>query len=202
MRLDFLFKPRLPHQKLLADLGPGDTAVDCGANVGKITGIMARRGARVFAFEPNPYAFGLLQKKFAGRPNVRCIQKAVWTAAGMTKLFFHEQSSQDEVHWSTGSSIRVDKGNVDKEKFVEVETVDLASFIGELNTPVKLLKIDIEGAECEVVNRLIDQGLQQRIGAVLVEVHDQKMAALKPATDALRDRIQRLGITNIHLDWL
>ena len=44
-------------------LGPGDVAIDCGANLGAITRIMARGGAEVHAFEPNPDAYAVLKAR-------------------------------------------------------------------------------------------------------------------------------------------
>ena len=41
-------------------LGRGDLAIDCGANVGHVTAALARTGAEVHAFEPNPQAFSAL----------------------------------------------------------------------------------------------------------------------------------------------
>ena len=51
----------LPHW--LKNLKAGDIALDCGANVGKITVPMAQTGAAVYAFEPNPHAFAKLKEQ-------------------------------------------------------------------------------------------------------------------------------------------
>ena len=50
-------------QGILSMLKPGDLVLDCGANVGAVTGPLAETGATVHAFEPDPFAFEKLKKK-------------------------------------------------------------------------------------------------------------------------------------------
>lgn len=193
---------RLPYGEAFDRLNKNSIAIDCGANVGKVTARMARQGAAVYAFEPNPHAFAVLRKRFKNNPAVTCIPKAVWTRPDTVKLYFHEQSSQDEVTWSVGSSMVPAKSNIDANKYIDVETVDLPAFIDGLGRSVDILKIDIEGAECEVIEALIDRGTYKKVGLILVETHDHKVPQLKAATDHVRERIANLGIGNIRLDWI
>ena len=192
---------RAERQFRAIPLGPGDIAIDCGANVGEITDHLARAGATVYAFEPNPFAFEALTRRFAGRANVHCLPRAVSHAAGTARLYFHEHSGQDEVQWSTGSSLLDFKGNVLKDKFVDVDTVDLAAFITSLGARVKVLKIDVEGVEVPIVRALIDTGAIDQVDHVFVETHEHKIPELRADTDALRALIRERGITHINLDW-
>ena len=57
--------------------------------------------------------------------------------------------------------------------FVEVEAIDLAAFVLRLDSPVEVVKIDVEGVECAIVHRLIDSGAIERVGTLLVELHDR-----------------------------
>lgn len=57
-RYNYLFK-RLHH---------GDFAIDCGANVGEVTRKMAKNGAMVYAFEPNPHAFAQMYRNLIMLP--------------------------------------------------------------------------------------------------------------------------------------
>src|SRR3546814_15909080 len=75
----------------------------------------------------------------------------------------HEFAETDPVKWSTGSSLLAFKGNVREEDFVTVEAVDFAAFLEAMDRPVALLKMDIEGAEVAVLERLLERGLHDRI---------------------------------------
>jgi hypothetical protein len=117
------------------------------------------------------------------------------------KLYLHENSDEDEVLWSTGSSLLDFKGNVLREKNVEVEIIDLCEFIESLNHRIRILKIDIEGVECRVLAKMIGTGVIERVDHVFVETHDHKIPELKAETHAIRELIKKRGIKNINLDW-
>lgn len=189
------------YDYLFSRLKPGDLAIDCGANVGEVTRKMAKCGARVYAFEPNPYAFARLRKNLIRYSNVTCINKAVLDRQEKVKLFLHNRSDEDEVYWSTGSSVLDCKGNVDVDKFCEVDAIDLLEFIKNLGEDVAILKIDVEGAECPIINKLIDSGRHLHVGIILVETHDDKIPELKEQTEDLRRKIAARQIENIILDW-
>ena len=185
----------------VARLGPGDIAIDCGANVGRFTLPLAQSGATVYAFEPNPDAFARLSRDLAGFDNVRLHQKAVAEAAGTVKLYLHEFAQDDPVKWSTGSSLLSFKSNIREDTYVNVEAVDLAAFLEELDRPVALLKMDIEGAEVAVLERLLERGLESRIGQAFVEVHDRKVPELAERTARLRALLRERRLTNFDLNW-
>ncbi|MGH3136109.1 MAG: FkbM family methyltransferase, partial [Gaiellaceae bacterium] len=139
-------------------LREGDIAIDCGANIGLVTAAFARTGADVHAFEPNPDAFAVLEERFRDAPNVRLHRVAVLDRPGAARLHLHVDAARDPVGASIGSSVLSLKGNVDPESYVEVEAIDLSQFVLDLDRDVRVLKIDIEGAECPVVHRLLDTG--------------------------------------------
>lgn len=170
--------------------------------MGKITVKMAKRGATVFAFEPNIHAYTFLQEQVKPYENVTCYNKAVWIKEGKMNLHFHQEATNNDLFWSFGSSLVTDKINIDKNRFVEVETVDLVTFINALNTHVDLLKIDVEGAECEILEKLIETNTYQKIGLILVETHDAKIPHQKEKTDHIRQLIAERNIKNINLNWL
>ena len=152
-------RPTATESRIAAiGLRPGDVAIDCGANVGNVTAVLARTGAHVHAFEPNPHAFSVLAERFGDAPNVELHDRAVLDRAGATRLHLHVDAEHDPLGGSIGSSVLPFKGNVDAENYVQVEAIDLSEFVLELEQPVKLVKIDVEGAECPIVHRLLDTG--------------------------------------------
>lgn len=189
-------------RQVAGELGAADVAIDCGANVGRYTEVLARNGARVYAFEPNPDAFAVLSERMRGYPNVVCLNKAVAAKAGTVPLYLHAHAAEDPLHWSTGSSMLATKGNVNKETFVEVEAVDFVNFLLALKGQVALVKMDIEGAEVALLGRLLEQPLAlAAIGRLFVETHDHKIPELRDCTDRMREEIARRGLDRINLDW-
>ena len=201
-----LLPAKTPEQKarkhfFSVKLKKTDIAIDCGANVGNITQHLFKSGATVYSFEPNPYAFKVLQDRYSNMENVHCIQKGVSDKKDKMKLYLHENSDKDEIHWSTGSSLLDFKGNILKEKHVEVEIIDLCEFIVSLNHHVRILKMDVEGVECGIIKRMINTGVIDKVGYVFVETHDHKIPELKQETNMIRELIKEKGIKNINLDW-
>lgn len=183
-------------------LAPGDLAIDCGANVGNVTLALARRGAEVHAFEPDPDAFAVLRGRVKGVAGVHLHRQAVSDRPGKQRLYRHVDAATDPVRWSVGSSLLPFKGNVDAAAFVEVETVDLAAFVLALHRFVEVIKLDVEGVECGIVHRLLDSGAIERVGTVLVEVHERHIPQTRPEVQGLRERLARDGLEErVRLDW-
>ena len=188
---------------LKIDIAEGDVVIDCGANIGVVTDYFRQRGATVYAFEPNPHAFVALSMNFANDPKVFCIKKGVASPqqTGPGKLFLHEEAEMDQLMYSTGSSINPDKGNVNVNNYLEIEIIDLCKFIKDLGVPIKVLKIDIEGAEIELLDALIEQKLTDEIEHIFVETHERKIPSLRAPLEHLKRKIEEKNITNIDLTW-
>jgi FkbM family methyltransferase len=207
-RVLFLLKTKFAERRSrsrlrAAGLCEDDIAIDCGANVGEMTALMRASGATVHAFEPNPHAFAALQKRFAGDAGVICHPCAVSDAPGTVRLFLHVNSGENPVFWSNGSSLLAEKGNVNREDFVEVEAVDLSAFIASLTQRVKVLKMDVEGVECRILRHLIETGMIERIDRLFVETHDKKIPAIAEETRALRELVRARGWEKkIDLTWV
>jgi len=185
-------------------IDPGDYVIDCGANIGKVTSFFHSLGAYVLAFEPNSHAYEILQEKFKNSNRVKCIPKGVSgkESSGIRKMFLHEHAKKDQVLYSSGSSIIKDKKNVDNDNFVEVEMINLCDFLKAFKKKIKVLKVDIEGAEVELLNDLIDDGLTRDISYIFVETHEKKTPSLRESTAALQKRIKDEKHSNINLNWI
>lgn len=182
-----------------------DVMLDCGANVGDISSKLARTGATVYAFEPNPLCFGVITKRFALMPNVHCLHNGVMNCDCVLTLSTPEPhagfdsldttvaaSFNGEALQSPDYAVKVD----------QIQCLDIDAFVRKLGKRVRLMKVDIEGAEIEVLNRLMDTGAIDLIDHVIVETHEVQMPHLVAPTRALRARIASLGLTDkICLDW-
>jgi FkbM family methyltransferase len=196
--------PELPRRfrSAFRALGPGSIAIDCGANVGVFTALMAERSATVYAFEPNPYAFEALAMRFAGLVNVHCANAAVSDHEGRAPLYLHRDAGTEPLRMSTASSLIATKGNVSPDESVDVQLVDLDAFIRDLGRRVTLLKLDVEGVEIAVLRKLLATDTIELVDVALVEMHEGRIPQLREEATKLRDDLARRGATNVRLDWV
>ena len=189
-------------EQVTAELTVDDICIDCGAHIGQQTVPMGLKGAYVFAFEPHPKCFSILQEKVRDMQNVRLYNKAVWNKDTVMRLYHGKIFMGSEIDGAQASSLLDFKKNVDLEKYTDVGVIDIVGFIRELNHFVQILKIDIEGAEVEVLNRIIDAGIYTDIGYIFCETHEKKISELWEPVELLRKKIAAEKITNIYLDWI
>jgi FkbM family methyltransferase len=150
--------------------GEGDVVVDVGANVGVYTLRQALRGARVYAFEPDPDAFRRLERNVAAnRPpgHVEIFGLALGASPGRASLA------------RSGATV-LTRVLPDAEGEVDVATLD--QVVGRLGlSAVDLLKLDVEGSEAEVLRGGIEALAVTR--RVVMEYHSP--ALLRQATAIL-----------------
>ena len=185
----------------VAALRPGDLAIDLGANAGLFTEPMARTGADVIAFEPDPHAFALLQRRVGNRPNTRLIAAAAGAEAGHFHLYRHRDFATEPDRRTTSSSLIADKRNVDPTQAIEVEVKDFTAFLRDLDRDIALLKIDIEGAEVALLERLLADPVSNRIGHIFVETHERMLPDLAARTQALKASAGARAKPVINWDW-
>ena len=190
---------------LTINVDPNDVMLDCGANVGDISSKFARTGATVYAFEPNPLCFDVITKRFALMPKVHCLHNGVMNRDCVLNLSTPEpHAGFDSLETTVAASFNVEalQSPDYAVKVDQIHCIDIDAFVRQLGKRVRLMKVDIEGAEIEVLNRLMDTGAIDLIDHVIVETHEDQMPHLAAATQALRARIATLGLTEkICLDW-
>ncbi|MFI5367349.1 MAG: FkbM family methyltransferase, partial [Candidatus Binatia bacterium] len=123
-------------------LRPGMIVLDIGANIGYFTLVFARQvgpTGRVYAFEPEPDNFGLLQRNVArnGYANVTAVQAAVGQHAARQRLYKSADNLGDH---------RLGHGAAGRD-WVEVPVVALDDFFAGSELRIDFIKMDIQGAE-------------------------------------------------------
>lgn len=132
-----------PKAEAFAELvGPGDVVCDVGAHMGYFTAIAAVRAGpagRVYAFEPRPLNYGLLRRHVRANrlENVEALHAAVGAAPGHGRF---------ESRTGTGTGRLAPTGDL----AVTVVALDDLHAAGRIRTP-DVLKVDVEGAEAEVL---------------------------------------------------
>lgn len=187
--------------KVLASLTPSDIAIDLGANVGEFTLQLAKTGAQVFAIEPDPHAFALLQNATKDLPNVTLINAAATDTDGEMTLYRSAIFDKSPDRLTKSSSLFADKKNVSEESGFTVQTIDFCNFLKNLNTPVKLMKVDIEGAEVPLFETIFAQNLQSVFEYAFVETHERDIPEIAERTKQLKQMTQGSKKPSINWDW-
>lgn len=148
--------------------------VDAGAHVGIFSLLASAHVETVLAFEAHPENFALLSENVArnGSHNVEPRNCALWLERGEVEFVEGEETSSGSIVGGQGRTFAV-----------EAETLDS---IVAASGPVDLLKLDIEGAEFDVLDHASDATLRQ-ISAVVAELHlEGRAQRLAPTLDRLR----------------
>ena len=132
---------------ILRVLRPGDICFDVGANLGYYTILMAKSvpQGKVYAFEPDPFSYALLQLnvQLNGLKNVIVNQSALGDRPGMSTFV---QCTDSAFNSFRDTARRAVSGIIE----VSVDTLD--NFVYANNIPrIDFLKLDVEGAEGLVI---------------------------------------------------
>jgi FkbM family methyltransferase len=195
----------ISYFKLIPDwfrLGKNDLVLDCGANVGYITRFLATTGAQIIAFEPDPRAFSQLQKRCGHLKNVTLRNEGVWDKADVLPLFDHAEGMEDETAFTVGSSLIAAKKNIDTGRSREVKLIDLIEFLKRTQKRVSLIKLDVEGAEIAILEKILQEKAWGLFDRLYVETHETKIPEQLPALEKIKASIEREGIDHIKLNWV
>jgi FkbM family methyltransferase len=150
----------------------GSVVWDVGANVGFISLVAARLGARVYALEPSPEnAQAVRDHASMNKVDIDVIEAAAAEVAGRADFLLVEERSWSHLadrgsHGGTESTITVDVVRLD-----------------DLGLPAPdVVKIDVEGSEGAVL-RGMERTLAERRPVIICELHEtnEEVAALLEA---------------------
>ncbi len=128
--------PRMPDCKMCFDMG---------GNIGVVAVILARiyPGAIIHSFEPQAENFAILKQNAADYGNIRLHNYGLASSTGKLNLY----PSADPTNMG-GFSTFIEHGEP-----TQIQVQSIKSVCAQLGIP-DLIKVDIEGAECEVLRNL------------------------------------------------
>lgn len=195
----------ISYFKLIPDwfrLGKKSLVLDCGANTGHISKFLSSTGATIIAFEPDPVAFEKLTRRCGSKKNISLLQKGVWHKNAIVPLYSLKESTGQETSFTVGSSIIADKKNIDKKKVQSIEVTDLVAFMRQQHKKIDLVKLDVEGAEIEILQRILGEGAWNLFDRMYVETHETKIPSHRRELQLIRQQLKEKGIKNIKLNWV
>jgi FkbM family methyltransferase len=157
-------------RRLLAE---GDVFYDIGANVGFFALAGARRvgpAGAAYAFEPVPDNAAAIRAsaELNGLANLEVVEKAAGRAAGRDRLLLVEDLS-----WSHLESQGWHPRTLDT---LEIEIVSIDGLVAEgVLRPPQLVKIDVEGAEIDVLEGM-RRTIEEHRPAIVCELHETAAA--------------------------
>lgn len=128
---------------LSSEIRPGMTLVDVGANIGYYTLLFSKltgAAGRVYAFEPEPENFALLQENLRrnARTNVVALQRAVSDQSGPSFLYLSSENFGDHQAYPSADGRRK-------------VPITMTRLDDSLPGPVDLIKMDVQGFEAHAL---------------------------------------------------
>jgi FkbM family methyltransferase len=154
----------------------GDTVIEVGGHIGYVSLFFAKLAGdtgRVFVFEPGANNLPYTTRNLQSARNVQLIRKAVSSTAGQMPFYLEDMSGQNN---SLVKDFWVFEG-VAKSAFLKgqyreelVEVIILDQFVAEQGLAPAFLKIDVEGAEFDVLQGAIST-IQSYKPVLMLEVN-------------------------------
>lgn len=169
--------------------------IDCGGHVGLATLYFKSLypDADITVFEPHPNLLPYLHKNIEKNTlqSIKVIEKAVWKEDGTITLY---TDPDEQAPWLSTTSV-IDHAWTMREqtKPIQVEAVRLSSYI---NKPIDLLKIDIEGAETEVIKEI--QPKLKFVKHLFIEFHANRLHRPEELVKILQNNGFELTVTFDH----
>jgi FkbM family methyltransferase len=137
-------------------LAPGDLCFDIGSNVGEKAEAFLALGAKVVAFEPQPFVFREMKARCGPSRRLIAVNAAVGAAPGKLPMYVCKQSQ---------SSSLVSDWTQNIQEVIQVPVTTLDHAIERYGLP-RFCKIDVEGFELEVL-----KGLNRALPCITLEYH-------------------------------
>jgi FkbM family methyltransferase len=177
----------------------GDTVVDVGAHIGRYSIISSKgvgQNGKVVAIEAHPYNFELLNRniKLNKLTNIITLNYTVYSKQTKLKLYLPDEESGFTIY----NTIMVNRTKPE-EKSIEVNANTLDNLLLQnriSHADINWIKIDVEGAEFEVLKGATNILSESKDIALLIEVHN-----LRNGNNFYRPIIEFLNLYNFKIEF-
>ena len=193
------------EQEIIEHFNPkkNDTVVDIGAHLGRYSLISAKRVNRegkVISIEANPLVLEKLKKNLELNQltNTISLNLAVFSEKTKIKLFFPKKGLKNTIYNTV-----ISNRSINSERFIEVNANTLDNILHEndiKHDQVNWIKIDVEGAELEVLKGATNVLSKSKDIALLIEIHDlgEGKNHYNPIMDLLNNYNFKIEFEKIH----
>lgn len=196
LQRDLLRRPERPKRKFF---------IDCGGNTGqsirkfKSLKKYEDQNYKIFSFEPN---FDLIKDYAKNNPRDKIINSAVWVKNEKINLYLDR-------HDGDGSSLLTEKIHPhghkenDLDNPLVVEAIDFSEWILKnfKKEDYIILKMDIEGAEYAVLEKMIEDGSMKYIDELYIEWHYKKVSIDEARHNEIKEKVKKV-CPKVHGEFL
>ncbi len=170
-------------------VSPGDYCIDVGANFGMHTLYLANLvgdSGKLWSFEPLPKNLGLLSRNIRINHFSHRVEIVPKVASNSFEPFLRMAGMDDPVAVTAFLTNEMDS------KTISVPNVRLDNMFGPDSPKIGLIKIDVEGAELEVL-RGAEEMLKRCIPKLIIEVHGFALPKFGSSVSELRGFLTGIG---------
>ena len=185
--------------------------IDCGGHMGQTIDYFKKSYSylqnkwEIYCIEAIPELCNIISKK---HPDINIINKAVWINENKLNFYkttikkqYLKKENDDSFIYGQGSSLMSSKitGSLDKETPLQIEGLHLSKFIkNSFNKDDHIwLKLDVEGAEYEIIEDLINSNTLEYINKLFIEFHYEKINLKKQIHDNLYNKLKNINTLEI-----
>ncbi len=165
--------------------------IDGGAHMGESiakfekSNLYRKHRWEMFSFEANPNLIAFIPRK----PNLTILNKAIWTSDGTLEFYLATNTESSSILKNKKS------GELNHTPII-VESVDFGQWL-KANFEIKdylFIRLDIEGAEYEVLNKMLGEGTIEYVDRLSLEFHNARVGVSVERDKEIIAKIKKLGI--------
>ena len=182
-------------QFLLSILKRGDYFIDVGANIGVYSFLASSKitTGKIFAFEPSPKILPKLYENIAlnqKKDRIEVIRKVVSDRSQLVNFDTSEYPDYNHISPNSGNK-----------NTLRLESTTLDKFIKDQNIKkIKMIKIDVEGAEMLVLKGLEESLQGKKVDILIVEVNEEAYKSFCFSTKDTVSYLENYGFKNYMFD--
>lgn len=194
LSLNGIYEP-LTTELVKNEIKNGDIVLDIGAHIGYYTLIFAKlvgKNGKVYAFEPEPTNFALLEKNIQlnSYQNVILVRKAVSNKSEKVKLYIYKNHPAHHKIYNTH----------DGDSFIEIDAISLDDYFKSYEGKIDFIKMDIEGAELAAIQGMSSLLQKNTNVKIITEFHPNKLKEFGIEPETFLKQLLKYGFKLYHIN--